>query len=185
MRFAQWFYCGLKSKIVGHNRATTEPQQEFMKKNKENQRGFIAITSLLIISTIAMVLAMSMLMDGVNNATLSLDSIHYEGARINVKTCLEDTLLRLRQEEQFSQNLNYQITDRDSCSTEMQWFSPQVISPTRTERLLNLTITGVSDVFERTFRYELKVVRFEVSRPDDSVDYLNTIEFISIDELTP
>lgn len=155
-----------------------------MKLNNIHQRGFIAITSLLIITTIAMVLAMSMLMDGISNSSLSLDSIYYEDARINAKTCLEDVILRIRQEYEFDRDLDYQISEHHSCLTTIEWGIPQVISPTKTERLVDLTIVGKGYHFERTFLYELKVVRFEVSRPDDITDYLNSVHFISINEDT-
>jgi len=155
-------------------------------KNKLNQKpqGFIAIVSLLIVTTITMFFAIGMLLDGVSNASLSLSSIYYEDARINMNTCLEDFLLRLKQEEQFSQNLNYQIADENSCSTTIEWFDPTPVAPGIVERLANLEVTGVSQGFTRTFRYELRIARHDVNYSDGSLDYLNNIDFISITELT-
>ena len=155
-------------------------------KNHSNQKpqGFIAIVSLLIISTIAMFFAMNMLLDGVTNASLSLSSIYYEDARINVTTCLDDVLMRIKQEEQFNRDLSYTISDQNSCSTALQWFAPQQIAPGIVERLATLDVTSISNGFERTFRYELKVARFDVNYSDGSLDYMNNIHITSMTELT-
>ena len=139
--------------------------------------------SLLIVTTIAMFFAMNMLLDGVNNASLSLSSIYYEDARINMNTCLEDVLLRIKQEEVFSRNLSYQITDDDSCSTTIEWFDSILISPGISERLANLEVTGISYGFTRTFRYELRIARHDINYSDGSLEYLNNIDFILISEL--
>ena len=76
-----------------------------MFKNKR-KKGFIAILSLLIIATISMIISMSLLKDGVDNAALSLYSIYYENAKMNSVICLEDTLLRIKLEDQFNKNLD-------------------------------------------------------------------------------
>ena len=55
-----------------------------MNKNKKQNQGFIAIVSLLIVAAIAMLFAIGMLLDGVDNAALSLSSINYEQSRVNV-----------------------------------------------------------------------------------------------------
>ena len=155
-----------------------------MVNQKQKPQGFIAIVSLLIVTTIAMFFAMGMLMDGVTNASLSLSSIYYEDSRINVNICLEDVLYRIKQEETFNQNLNYNISDGNSCSTTITWFEPQQVAQGIVERLATLDVTGVSHNFSRTFRYELRVARFDVNYSDGSLDYLNNIEFVSITELT-
>ena len=61
-----------------------------MISKKDQPKGFIAIVSLLIITSVAMIFSMSILKDGVENASLSLSSIYYESARINSIICLED-----------------------------------------------------------------------------------------------
>jgi hypothetical protein len=150
-------------------------------QNKKPE-GFIAIVSLLIIVTISMIFAMAMLKSGVTNASLSLSSIYYENARVNVNVCLEDTLYRIKQEEQFNRNLNYTISDEDSCSTIIVWYTPQQVAPNIVETLVDLEITGISGNFARTFEYGLKVSRYDVNYSDGSLDYMNTIDIISIEE---
>jgi hypothetical protein len=153
-------------------------------RNKKPQ-GFIAILSLLIITTISMIFAMSMLKDGLDNASASLSSIYYENARTNVITCFEDTLLRIKKETAFSGNLDYTITDKDSCSTDIEWFSPQQIKPGVKETLVNLDITGVSNGFIRTYRYELKITKYDVNYADGNLDFMNNIDIISMQEIIP
>lgn len=131
-----------------------------------------------------MIFAMSMLKDGVDNASLSLSSIYYENARINATTCLEDTLYRIKQEEIFNEDLDYTITDEDSCTTTITWYDPQQTAPGIVERLADLEVIGVSNNFTRTFSYGLKVSRFDVNYSDGSLDYMNNIDIISIEELT-
>jgi hypothetical protein len=131
-----------------------------------------------------MIFAMLMLRRGLDNASLSLDSIYYENSRINVSVCLEDTLLRIKQEEQFNRNLNYTISDEDSCSTIIVWYTPQQVSPGVVETLADLEVTGVSGNFSRTFIYGLKITRHDVNHSDGSLDYMNTIGIISIEEQT-
>lgn len=150
---------------------------------KQKPQGFIAIVSLLIVTTIAMFFAMGMLMDGVTNASLSLSSIYYEDSRINMNICLEDVLYRIKQEEAFSLDLNYNISDDNSCSTTITWFESTPVAQGIVERLATLDVTGTSHNFSRTFRYELRVARFDVNYSDGSLDYLNNIDFISITEL--
>jgi len=150
------------------------------KKNKS--QGFIAIVSLLIIATISMIFAMSMLKGGVDNASLSLSSIYYENSRVNANVCLEDTLLRLKQEEQFNRNLDYTITDEDLCSTIIVWYTPQEIAPGVVETLVDLEVTGISGNFSRTFSYGLKITRYDVHYTDGTLDYMNTIDIISTEE---
>ncbi|MBU0577989.1 hypothetical protein KJ742_06590 [Patescibacteria group bacterium] len=155
-----------------------------MRNIRKTKKGFIAIISLLIITTISMIFAMSMLKDGVDNASLSLSSIYYENARINATTCLEDTLYRIKQEEIFNEDLDYTITDEDSCTTTITWYDPQQTAPGIVERLADLEVIGVSNNFTRTFSYGLKVSRFDVNYSDGSLDYMNNIDIISIEELT-
>ncbi|MBN1258894.1 hypothetical protein JXA05_04020 [Candidatus Peregrinibacteria bacterium] len=153
-----------------------------IRQNKS--KGFIAIVSLLIITTIAMLFAMSMLKEGVDNASLSLSSIFYEDARINAISCMEDVFLRIRQEEQFSQNLDYALSSGNSCSTAIQWFAPQQAGPGITTRLATLDVTGVSNGFSRTFRYGLKIYRFDVNYSDGSLAHMNTLRIDSLEELS-
>ena len=101
-----------------------------------------------------------------------------------MNTCLDDVLLRIKQEEVFNRNLSYQIADDSSCSTTIEWFGLTPVSIGISERLANLEVTGVSHGFTRTFRYELRIARHDVNYPDGSLEYLNNIDFISISELT-
>ncbi len=155
-----------------------------MNKHNNKPKGFIAIVSLLIVSTIAMIFSMMMLLDGVNNASLSLNSIYYEDARINLTTCLEDVLYRMRQEDQFTQNLNYTISDDNSCTSSITWYNEQNVGPGHTQRLADLDVTGISNGFSRAFRYALKVEKFDINHSDGTVDYMKTIDFVSITEQT-
>ena len=152
-------------------------------KNKNN-KGFIAILSLLIISTISMIIAMTILKDGVDNASLSLSSIYYENAKLNSTICLEDTLVRIKLEEQFSRNLNYTLEPDQSCSSIIQWYTPQLITDGRWETLVDLEVSGTSGNFSRTFNYALKAKRVDVNHLDGSVEYINNLEIISIEELS-
>ena len=147
-----------------------------------NTDGFIAIVSLLIVASIAMFFAMTMLLDGVRNASLSTSSVNYENARINMTTCLEDVLLRIKMEEEYNQNLNYTLSEGNSCTTSIVWFVENQVSPGITERLVELDVTGVSNNFPRTFSYDLKVAKFDINNSDGSLDYMNTIDFINIEE---
>lgn len=149
----------------------------------QKNKGFIAILSLLIIATISMIIAMSLLKEGVDNASLSLSSIYYENAKLNSTICLEDTLMRMKQEEQFSSNLNYTLDTGQSCSTIIQWYTPQEVTTGRWETLVDLEVTGTSSNFTRSFNYELKVNRIDVNHTDGSLDYINNIEMISIEEI--
>lgn len=153
-------------------------------KSKEHNKGFVAILSLLIIATISMIIAMTLLKDGVDNASLSLSSIHYENAKFNSTICLEDTLVRIKLEEQFNRNLDYALETGQSCSTIIQWFTPQEITPGRWETLVSLEVGGTSGNFVRTFDYSLKVKRIDVNHTDGSLEYINNIDIISIEELT-
>lgn len=155
-----------------------------MKNTTKHKRGFVAILSLLIIATIALIFSMSMLTDGISNASLSLNSIYYEDARLNSVTCLEDALLRIKKESQFNQNLNYNIFTNNSCSTSISWQGETQIKTGLTERLADLDVTGVSNGYTRKFRYSLRVAKFDVNNSDGSLKYMNSIDFISITELT-
>ena len=145
-------------------------------------KGFIALLSLLIVSTVSMFFAFSILMDGVANAALSLHSLYYEDARINVHTCIEDVLIRLKLEQQFNRPLNYTISQDNTCSTTMTWFAPNQVSPEVTERLVNVEVAGVSHSFTRRFLYELRVTRYNVHKSDGSLDYMNTLDYIAVTE---
>ncbi len=155
-----------------------------MKNIPKKPQGFIAIVSLLIVATIAMFFAIGMLLDGVDNASLSLSSIHYESARINANTCLEDMLIRIRQEEKFERDLDYTILDDETCQTAIEWFAPQMVAQGIVERLVSLTVTGVSHGFTRTFEYDLKISRHDVYYDDGSFEYYNVIDIVDMDELT-
>jgi hypothetical protein len=153
-----------------------------MRANKSKPKGFIAIISLLIIATISMTIAMTILKDGVDNASLSLSSIYYENARINASICLEDVLLRIKLENQFSTNLNYNLGTNQNCSTNIQWYTPQQIAPGITETLADLTVTGTSSNFVRTFSYGLKIDTHDVNFLDGSIMHTNIIDITGIDE---
>lgn len=154
-----------------------------MKAINQKPQGFIAIVSMLIVTTVAMFIAIGMLLDGVSNASLSLSSISYENARINTNVCLQDALIKIKQEETYSNPISYDLMDGNSCSAAVQWFAPQQVAQGIVERLANLDATGVSNGFTRTFRYELRVERYDVNHSDESFEYMNTIDFVSITEL--
>jgi hypothetical protein len=153
-----------------------------MNKKINNQKGFIALLSLLIVSTVSMFFALSILMDGVANAALSLNSLYYEDARINIHTCIEDVLMRLKLEQQFNSPLSYTVAEANTCSTVMTWFAPNQVSPGVTERLVNVLVTGVSHNFTRHFLYELRQTRYDVHQSDGSLDYMNTLDYIAVTE---
>lgn len=142
------------------------------------------MVSMLIVTGVSMFLAVGMLLDGVDSASLSMSSVSYENARININVCLEDFLLRSKHEETFTQNLSYTISTGETCSTAITWFDPVVVGTGIQERLATLDVQGISGNFVRTFRYELRFVRFDVNHSDGSLEYLNNIEFVSITELT-
>jgi hypothetical protein len=153
--------------------------------NKKNKpKGFIAIISLMIISSISLILAMSMLKRGVDNASLSLSGIYYENARINAAVCFEDAMLRIKKENKFSRNLNYEITDEDSCSTVITWGASEQISTGVVKTPAVLETTGVSDSFTRTFRYGLEIVKHNVNHSSGPLSYINIINVMSIQEQT-
>lgn len=154
-----------------------------LKKTRHN-KGFIAILSLLIIATISMIIAMTLLKDGVDNASLSLRSIYYENAKLNSIICLEDSLIRIKMEERFNRNLNYTIETGQGCSSIIQWYTPQQTGPGREETLVNLEVSGTSSNFTRTFEYELKVKRVDVNHTDGTLEYANEIDIISIEEIS-
>jgi len=152
------------------------------KNKKQKPEGFIAIASLLIVATVSMFFAISMLRDGISNSSLSLDSIFYENARANANSCLEDVLLRVRREEQFNRSLSYNLSDHDSCSATLTWFAATEVKPGLTERLLNIDITGVSNGFTREFHHEARVARYDVNYADGTIQHMNTIDFVSMNE---
>jgi len=151
--------------------------------NTSKPKGFIAIISLLIIATISMTIAMAILKDGVDNASLSLSSIYYENARINAEVCLEDILLRIKMADQFSANLNYNLESGQNCSTTIQWYTPQQVATGTVEVLADLTVTGTSNNFVRSFRYGLKIDKHDVNFLDGSVQHTNVIDITSLDEI--
>ncbi len=154
-----------------------------MKNKLKQSKGFIAIVSLLIVATISMFFAVGMLLDGVNNASLSLSSIYYENARINMNTCVQEMLIRIKRENNYSGSVNYTLSDYDSCSASISWFAPQQIVPGIVERLADLEVIGVSHGFTRTFQYELRRDRYDINYSSGALEYFNNIEFISITEL--
>jgi len=154
-----------------------------MNKRQNKNKGFIAIISLLIIATISIIIAMTILREGVDNASLSLSSIYYENARINANICLEDTLLRIKHEETCIRNLNYSIDENEGCTTTIQWQTPQSAGTGITEATAQLSVTGTAQGFTRTFNYDLLIRKFDVNHPDGSVDYTNVITINSIEEI--
>jgi hypothetical protein len=153
-------------------------------RNNPKKGGFVALLSLLIVATVTMYFAFAMLMDGVNNAALSLNSIYYEDARIDAHSCIEDTLYRMKQEAQFSRNLSYTLAQGDSCSTAMTWFNPVQVKVGVSQRLVNVDVTGVSHSFTRKFRYQLRQTQYTINHADGTYGYMNNIDYIAVDELT-
>lgn len=127
---------------------------------------------------------MTLLKSGVDNASLSLQSIYYENAKLNSAICLEDSLIRIKAEEQFGRNLNYTIETGQNCSSIIQWYTPQQTGPGRQETLVDLEVSGTSSNFTRTFEYSLKVKRIDVNNTNGTLEYVNEIDIISIDEIS-
>ena len=149
---------------------------------KDKPKGFIAIASLLIVTTVSMFFAISMLKDGISNASLSLDSIFYENARANANSCLEDVLLRIKQEEEFDSGVAYAFSDQDSCLATLTWFAPFEVRFGTTERMLQIDVAGISNGFIRNFHYEASVAKYDVNYSNGNIEHMNVIDFISIDE---
>ncbi|MFH0838352.1 MAG: hypothetical protein V1880_03755 [Patescibacteria group bacterium] len=147
-------------------------------------KGFIAILSLLIITTISMIIAITLLKDGVDNASLSLSSIYYENAKLNSTICLEDSLIRIKKEEQFNRNLDYTIETGQNCSSTIQWYPAQQTGTGRWEALVDLVVSGTSSNFTRAFSYQLKVKKITVNNTDGTLEYVNEIDIISIEEIS-
>lgn len=155
-----------------------------MKRKQNDKNGFIAIISLLIIATISMIIAITMLKGGVDNAALSLYSIYYGNAKMNSSICVEDTLYRIRLESQFTRDLNYNLGQNQGCTTDIQWYTPQSTGPGTIETLVDLTVTGTSGNFTRSFLYSLRIKTHDVNRLDGTTDYMNNIDIISIEEVS-
>lgn len=153
-----------------------------MKFKNQKPRGFVTIVSLLIVASIAMFFALNMLLDGLENANLSTESMRYETARINALTCLEDSLLRMKQSDTFDRDLDYALSADNECSTDLTLFAEVGVLPGLTEQLATLLVTGFSQGFTRTFEYQLKIKKFDVNNSDGSLSYLKTIDFISVQE---
>jgi hypothetical protein len=130
-----------------------------------------------------MTIAMSILKDGVDNASLSLSSIYYENSRINAEICLEDILLRIKGVDQFATNLNYNLGTGQSCSTTIQWYTPQQVAPGIMQVLADLTVTGTSNNFVRKFSYGLKIDKHDVNYLDGSMKHTNVIDITDLDEI--
>ena len=143
----------------------------------------MVIISILIIMTISIVISMAILRDGIDNASLSLSSISYERARMNAVICLEDTLLRIKKEEQFSSNLSYTFEDGEECATSIGWGTPDTSVPGVVTTDVTLTAVGTSDDFVRTFSYDLVVKRLDVNYVTGELAYMNVISIVSSEEL--
>ena len=155
-----------------------------MTNDQKKPKGFIAIVSMLIIAGVALFFSMRMLLDGVENANLSLSSIYYEKARFNANACLQDTLLRLTQENQFSRNLNYHFSSSDTCTTALTWGGSQSLTNGQLQRTVTLVVTGTSSTFQRKFQYGLRVTRQTINHVSGPVTYINNVHVDSLTELT-
>lgn len=139
--------------------------------------------SMLVVAGVATFFALNMLMDGLDNAVLSTNSVYYENARMNVLTCLEDYLLRIKKNPSFTSPLNYTISEDNTCSATSTWFPENQVSFGISEQLATLDLAGASQDFSRTFRYEIRVKKFDVHEVDGSVKFTKSIDFISVSEL--
>lgn len=155
-----------------------------MVKKIRNTKGFIAILSLLIITTISMIIAMTLLKDGVDNASLSLTSIAYENSRLNAVICFEDTLIRMKMEEKFDEVINYDLGEGQSCTGTITWYTTQEVGTGRWETLADLEVSGTDGNFTRTYEYSLKVRKTAVNHTNGTVEYMNSIDILSIEELS-
>ena len=102
---------------------------------------------------------------------------------MNSIICLEDTLLRIKQEYQFNTDLDYTIESGQGCTTDITWYTPQAGAPGTTETLVDLTVTGTTNNFTRTFDYQLKIKKHDVNKLDATVEYINDINIISFEEV--
>ena len=146
-------------------------------------KGFIAIASILIVASVSLIISMTILNDGIDNATLSLSSISYERSRVNATVCLEDTLYRMKNEEHFSSNLNYTIEENEGCNSTINWGTPNTSTPGMVITPVDLTVTGTSNNFVRTFDYDLIVKRVDVNYATGELEHLNIINVNNIQEI--
>lgn len=102
--------------------------------NKKRQQGFIAFTSLIVISAVALAVATSVALMGIDSAQSSLSVSKKHNAVIITKSCAEEAMIRLRD------NVNYTggtvNFGNDSCTIG--------VSGTGLNRLISITtnITG-------------------------------------------
>ena len=122
-----------------------------MKKNKKNfsKKGFIAFTSLLVISAVTLAIAMSVSLIGINSATSSLGYQKSQGAVKIGESCLEETLLRLRNDGNFS-GVSLSLgegsciaTVSASGNTRTIWITSTIAGPPQYSKMLNAAATRV------------------------------------------
>lgn len=80
---------------------STHLKSQFIKKEESN-KGFMAITSLLIISAIALSISISMTIVGINAAQNSLSLIKGTQTLKVAESCLEEALIRLKANSAYS-----------------------------------------------------------------------------------
>ena len=131
-----------------------------MKKRQKKIKGYAAILGVMIIGTVALISSSFILFDAIDQSRLSLQSIQFEAAKYSATTCLEDTLIRMKQSEQFITNLDYQIDEDHSCQTTIAYGSEVAGSPPY--YLVDLEITSNSFDTQRLFEYDLRVDNFDI-----------------------
>ena len=146
-------------------------------------KGFIAMVSIMIVASVSLIISMTILSEGIDNSALSLSSISYERSRVNATVCLEDTLYQIKNEEHFSANLNYTIEENEECSSTINWGTPNTSTPGMVITPVDLTVTGTSNNFVRTFDYDLIVKRVDVNYATGELEYLNIINVNDIQEI--
>jgi cell division septation protein DedD len=113
------------------------------KELRKNTQGFIAFTSLLVISAVTLAIAMSVTLMGISSANSSLG---YQKGQTAVKigeSCLEETLLRLRNDGNFS-GVSLSVGD-GSCITTVSangnirtiWVTGTITGPPAFIKILN------------------------------------------------
>ena len=137
----------------------------------------------MIVASVSLIISMTILNQGIDNSALSLSSISYERSRVNATVCLEDTLYRIKNEEKFSSGLNYTIEENEECSSTINWGTPNTSNPGMVITPVDLTVTGTSNNFVRTFDYDLIVKRVDVNYATGELEYLNIINIINTEEI--
>ena len=113
------------------------------------RQGFIAITSLLVISAVTLAIAMSVTLIGISSANSSLGYQKGQEAMSMGESCLEETLIRLRGDGNFS-GVSLSVgsgvciaTVSTDGNTRTIWISSSITGPPAFVKILNGVVTRV------------------------------------------